>query len=83
MIELNKWRKKRKLKSKIVGEIHDEVIWDMIPEEEDEILAKTVNIMENKVRERFEWINVPLKAEISLTEVDQSWYYKKEVKFND
>ena len=37
-------------------------------------------VMCGDIRKKFDWINVPLDIEVEMTEVDQSWYYKKEWK---
>ena len=77
LIQLNKLTLKRGWLSGLNWEIHDELIWDLNPAEEDEVLEATKNIMEIETRKRFDWLIVPLVAEVAMTEIDQSWYYKK------
>ena len=77
LVELNRIAKRKGWKSKIIAEIHDELIWDLHPEEEVIILNETKNVMEVKTRERFDWLIVPLVAEISTTNINESWYFKK------
>lgn len=79
-IQLNKWQKKYKLRSKLVGEIHDEMIWDLDPSEEKDVIEQSVYVMKGAIRERFEWINVPMLPEVSITGIDESWYHKKGIK---
>jgi DNA polymerase-1 len=77
-IKLNAYSKRR-LKSSPIFQIHDEIVWNTYPKEEKRVIKKTVDVMENKIRERFDFLIVPLLAELEETEVDQSWYAKKEL----
>jgi hypothetical protein len=36
--------------------------------------------MTERIRKEWPWIIVPLVAEFEITEVDQAWYFKKEIK---
>ena len=74
-IQLDKYFKKTKTKA--VGQIHDEVIEDIYPDEEEEVLEVTQDIMCNKIREHWDWIIVPLDVESEFTEIDGNWYGKK------
>lgn len=76
-IQLDKEFEKRKYKTKLIGQIHDEIILDLIPEEEEEVLELTKYIMVDKIQKKFDWLIVPLTVEIEKTEIDQAWYYKK------
>ena len=69
------WERK-KLRSQLIGQIHDEIIVDMEPDEHDEVVKDVRWIMSEKIREEFEWINVPLPVEFGLTKIDGSWYGK-------
>lgn len=82
-IQLDKEFEKRKYGTKIVAQIHDEIILDLIPEEEEEILFLLKYIMTKAIRKKFGWIIVPLEIEIEMTEVDGSWYNKKEFKYKE
>ena len=63
----------------LMGQIHDEILFDIDPREEDEVLLTTEQVMCHDIREHFDWIIVPLIIEPELTPVDGAWYYKKEV----
>lgn len=80
LIELNRTRIKRKWKSKIIGQIHDSIVFDLHPAEEKEILSEINNVMEVRLKEEHDWMIVPMKSEIEMTEINEAWYYKKEVK---
>jgi DNA polymerase-1 len=73
------WKSKSGWKSKIVGQIHDELTTD---EEEQEFYRnqdEVVKIMEVDVRKDWPWIIVPLDVSTSATPVDGNWYLKKSV----
>jgi len=70
---------KRYWQSYLMGQIHDEMVYNLQPDEERDVISTSVDIMENKIRERFDFLIVPLRAEVELTDIDAAWYYKKEV----
>lgn len=80
LIELLKEIEKRKLKTRVVGQIHDSIINDLYPPEEEEIIYLINDIGTVRVRKEFDWIIVPLKIDHEITDIDGSWYDKKEIK---
>jgi len=76
--KLNSYARK-KWESDLFGQIHDEILFDIVPREKLEVLQKTEQVMCHDIRERYDWIIVPLVIEPELTPVDGAWYYKKEV----
>jgi len=77
-IELNDYAKMW-WDSNLIAQIHDELLWDLDPDEEEEIWKETKYIMTEKIREENDWIIVPLKIDIETTEVDCSWYTKEKI----
>ncbi len=72
-IELNRIRKEEKWKTRIPGQIHDEIFMDIAPDEE-EYVKKTVEwVMIEDTRKEFKWINVPLLSEYGSCGVGESW----------
>jgi len=69
----------RKRETDVCGQIHDEVVFDLVPSELQDILNMSEYVMTQQVREENPWINVPLIVEPGVTEIDQSWYYKREM----
>ena len=61
--------KKRNLKSKMIIQVHDELVFDCLKEEKDEIVNIMTNVMENVCK-----LEVPLKIEI---EYGNNWYEAK------
>ena len=63
----------------MIGQIHDSLVVDLVPEEEEYLIENVNRIMTEKVKEEFDWIIVPLVAEFELTGIDEAWYYKKAI----
>ena len=82
LIEIYKKAKNEKWKSKIIGQIHDSIIVDVVPEEEEYIIKEMEHIMCIKIREEHPFLIVPLEVEAELTPVDGSWNQKEPVKKN-
>ena len=62
--------------SRICNQIYDDLMIDCHPDEE-QLVKDTMNyLMTTRVKEHWQWINVPLEVEFEQTEVDQSWYHK-------
>lgn len=68
---------KRKMKSKVVGQIHDSIVADVVPEERDEYLSICKRVMVDKVARHFPWLLVPMKIEADVAAVDAPWSEKK------
>jgi hypothetical protein len=66
-------------RSRLMGQIHDEMVYHMAEGEEQEVLEYTVDVMERQIRERFEWITVPLLAEPEWSPVGGNWTQMAEV----
>ena len=77
LIKLNGLRKQEDWKAKLIMQIHDEMIWDTPPEEEEYIRETTTKVSCVDIRKEFDWIIVPLVIEFEVGEVDQAWYYVK------
>lgn len=71
--KVNTYIKKHGLKSKIIGEIHDSLIVDMVPGEEEKIDYIVWWYGTQKIREVWKWIIVPLVIEKSSSEIDGDW----------
>ena len=70
--------KKEKLRSVIIGQIHDAAVTNNYPQE-DKMMDKI--IYENGIvlpKKTFEWITVPLSIDKEQADVNDSWAYMKE-----
>ena len=79
MILANRELKKRGFKSVIVGQIHDEMILDVVTEERAAIVRMINHIMAEVVPKKWKWINVPFEVESEMTPIDQAWVTKQVV----
>lgn len=73
LIELDKWLHKYKMRSKIVGEIHDSMLLSVHPKELQDVLTKAKEIMTVSLLKHWSWINVPLEIESDVAPVDAHW----------
>lgn len=79
VIEVMKEIKRRKMRSKIIGQIHDSMLAEVPVSELGEFLKMARVIMVKKVRKHWKWITVPLEVEAEATPPGGSWHEKKEV----
>lgn len=68
------------MKSKIIGQIHDNLIFDCDPREEKRIIEVTTEIATKKIRQAWPWIIVPLFVAWEGTEIDQPWVTQRKLK---
>ncbi len=69
MVEIYDEFQKRNLKSKMLIQVHDELVFNVLKDELDEVKSLVKNIMENTFQ-----LDVPLKVDI---EVGNNWYEAK------
>lgn len=79
-IELDKVMRKEKWDTRLIGQIHDSILFDVLPEERDHIIKVAKRITEVDLIKEWSWINVPLKIDIELAKVDESWLTKIDLK---
>jgi hypothetical protein len=66
-------------RSKIVGQIHDELTTDEHASEFRRNQYTVPSVMAHRIRKEWDWLIVPLEVETEATDIDQPWYYKKGV----
>ena len=69
MVEIYREFDKRNLKSKMLIQVHDELVFNVLDDEIDEVSEIVRDIMENTFK-----IDVPLKVDI---EIGNNWYEAK------
>jgi uracil-DNA glycosylase family 4 len=74
LIELNKELQGRK--TKIIGQIHDSIVFDLYPPEKDLVLNLCTGIMTRRIKRKWPWLIVPLLVEFEITDIDKPWYTK-------
>jgi len=77
LIRLNEERKQEGWKSKLIMQIHDEMIWDMVPEESEHIKERIVQVSTVEIRKENDWIIVPLEVDFEEGGINESWYNVK------
>jgi DNA polymerase I-like protein with 3'-5' exonuclease and polymerase domains len=76
LIQLTKEIRKRKMKTKVVGQIHDSVIADVPEREIQDYLEMAKRIMTVDLPKAWTWINVPLDTEAEVCPLGGSWHTK-------
>lgn len=79
LIELNKFLRKEKFNTVILGEIHDSIVLDLDPLELPFIVRQVKKIISD-IKEEWCWLIVPLKVDFEITGINESWDKKKELK---
>lgn len=79
LIWLQRWLTKKKMKSLIVGQIHDSMVLDVVPEELEDVLYVAKWLMTKKLPKAWPWIIVPLEVECEVAPINASWHEKKKV----
>lgn len=71
--QITKEIEKKKMKSKLIGSIHDSMVVDVAVEEEAYMDHLVYEYATQKVREHWDWITVPLMVEKERSEVNGDW----------
>jgi DNA polymerase-1 len=79
LIKLQKWLTKNKMLSRIVGQIHDSIILDVVDSELPDILAYMKELMTVKLAKHWKWLTVPMSAEAEVAPIGAPWHDKKKV----
>ncbi len=61
MINIHRWLQKEKLKSKMILQVHDELVFDLHKDEQDIIKPKVIELMRNAVM-----LEVPMEVEVGI-----------------
>lgn len=78
LIKLNRWLRKYKMKTLIVGQIHDSIVLDIHESEIEDVLQAAKYIMTVMLPKFWKWIIVPLEIEAEISPSGKSWYEKEE-----
>lgn len=74
LIKLQKWLRKNKMRSVIMGQIHDSMLLDCPEDELAAVTAQARHIMTVAIREAWPWIVTPLAVEIEGSR--ENWWCK-------
>jgi DNA polymerase-1 len=70
------------MKSHPIGQIHDEIVNDVHPDELELYASELKRIMVEEVPNEWKWIIVPLSVEGDISDIDTAWNMKKSYKFS-
>ncbi|MCH8035745.1 MAG: hypothetical protein IIC53_01310 [Proteobacteria bacterium] len=77
LIELERWMRKKKMRSVIIGQIHDSIELDCHRDELDDVKAMAKYLLETAIMKAWSWITVPLAGEAEVGA--ENWWDKQEV----
>lgn len=76
-IEIDKIMRKEKWKSRLIGQIHDSILLDVLPEELNYVAQTIRRITTIDLPTAWDWIIVPLEIDAELCPVNGSWAEKE------
>jgi uracil-DNA glycosylase family 4 len=71
LIQIQKFIDENKLKTKVVGQIHDSVV-SQIPKDEIKIYTKGVSDIVGGLQDKFDWLIIPMEVEIELSKLREN-----------
>ncbi len=74
LIRLVKEMRKRKMRSKVIGQIHDSIVADVHRAEVDDYVELATRITVEEIRRHWTWITVPLEIDVEVAE--DNWFEK-------
>lgn len=83
LIQMEKFIRKNRMRTKLVGQIHDSIVADVHISELDDYLQNVRRIMCDDITGWAPWLNVPLDVEAEITPVEGTWFDKHEITFEN
>ena len=75
-IRMDEIMREEKWKSKLIGQIHDDIVVDADPDEAEHIEATAHKIVKEDLPEMWDWIIIPLDIDVDKYEIDGPWIIK-------
>ena len=79
LIRLQKLLKKYKMKSLIIGQIHDSIVADVVDKELKTYKEMIQQVMVEDIKKHWKWIITPIEIEIEMAPAQKSWFHKEKV----
>lgn len=79
LIRIQKLLQKYKMKSLIIGQVHDSMVMDIIKGELKNVFDIVRQVTMIDLAKHWRWIIVPMKIEAEISPPGKSWYEKQEV----
>jgi DNA polymerase I-like protein with 3'-5' exonuclease and polymerase domains len=80
LVQLERWLRRRRMRSVIVGQIHDSIVADVHSSELDEFLAKAMQVLTVDLPAAWPWVCVPIEADAEVSPPGGTWFDKQEIK---
>ncbi len=77
--EVDRIMRKEKWDTKLLGQVHDSIIFDLNPDEKEHVIETVFKGIKELMR-IWDWLIVPLRIDAEICEIDQPWSAKKELK---
>jgi DNA polymerase-1 len=77
LIRISYLLKKYKMKTKLIGQIHDDAVSDVPEKELSNYIEIALDVITVQLKKHWPWIITPMQVEIETTPIDGSWYEKK------
>lgn len=77
LIQMTRWLKKNKMKSKVIGQVHDSCLGYAHKDEVQDYLGHLKWLMTEALVNEWKWLTVPLDSESELSDLGGSWAEKK------
>ncbi len=74
LIQIQKWLRKYKMKTKLIGQVHDSMVLDIHPDELKTVIDKIKEIIAVDLLKHWKWIIVPMNVEVELAPPNGSWH---------
>lgn len=76
-IEIDRIARKENWDSHLVGQIHDAILLDVLPDELERVIEVAKQVACHDLLEAWDWIIVPLEIEADICDVNKPWSEKK------
>jgi DNA polymerase-1 len=78
LIRISQLLKKYKMKTKLIGQIHDDAVSDTPEKELEDYIELARDVITKQLPKHWPWIITPMRVDVEVTPVGGSWYDKKE-----
>ena len=80
-IEADRIMQEENWDTRLIGQIHDSILLDVLPSELDHVVEVLYRITCTDLPKAWKWINVPLDVDMEICKVDEPWSKKKKYAF--
>lgn len=81
LIEMARQIRKYKMKSLLVGQIHDDAVGDVPENELDDYVSMALEVITKLLHKHWPWVITPMTVDVEVTPVGGSWYDKEKKEY--